>query len=125
MGLCYERLGQTKKAIGAFQQAWNTLLEQRDRDLKRDAESRGKGVEVKEAPRRDDYIGIILRQARAALGIEISNGIGNEEEEASDSGGAPAVAKGPPKASGGCSSSAEGGYGRSSLFDRRELTLAC
>lgn len=119
MGLCYERLGQTKKTIGAFRQAWNTLLELRDRDLQHDAESRGKGVEFKEISRRDDDIGIILGQARAVLEIKNPNDLENEEEGASDGGGEPAVAGGSPsKTSERRSTSAEGDYRRLSLIDR-------
>ena len=122
MGLCYERLGQTKKAIGAFQQAWNTLLEQRDRDLKRDAESKGiVGVDDKEAHR--DVIGVILRQARAAVGIKISDRLGNEEEGARDSKEEPAVTAEPPSNTAeGLSTPAERENRRASPFDRQELT---
>ncbi|CAM9461269.1 unnamed protein product [Laminaria digitata] len=118
MGLCYERLGRTKMALGAFRQAWNALLEQRDRDLKRNADNRGKDVRVMEARR--DNIGIILQQARAALGIKISdNGLGNEEEGASDSEGKPAVTSVPPSnTSEGKSTPAEGENRRPSLVDR-------
>lgn len=126
MGLCYERLGQTKKAIGAFRQAWNTLLEQRDHGFKRDAGNKGKYLGVKKAPRRNDGIGAILRQARAALGIEISDSLGSDEEGESDSGGGPAMTGGPPSnTSEGCSASVEGDDRPASLFDRRGLTLAC
>lgn len=111
-------------ALGAFRQAWNALLEQRDRDLKRNDDNRGKDVRVMEARR--DNIGIILQQARAALGIEISdNGLGNEEEGASDSEGEPAVTSVPPSnTSEGQSTPAEGENRRPSLVDRSELTLA-
>lgn len=120
MGLCYERLGQTKKAIGAFRQAWNTLLEQRDCDFERDAGNKGKDLGVKEAPRRDDDIGAILRQARAALGVEISDGFENEEKGASDSGGEPVMTGGPPSNTSEGRSTSAGGEDRR---HRRDLIL--
>lgn len=35
--MCYDNLGRARMANEAYKQVWNTLLEQRDKDLARDA----------------------------------------------------------------------------------------
>lgn len=117
-------------ATGAFRQAWNTLLKQRDDDLKRGAESRSNSIQANEAFRRDD-VGIILRQARAALGIENSDRLGhdrfgNEEEGKDDCQREPAASEElPSNASKRNSTQAGGKARRSYLCDTRSAELTC
>lgn len=109
MGLCYDSLGQKNIANEAYRQAWKTLLEQRDRKLKRETIGTNKSVMGRETCRED--IGTILRHASEALGVSTSGGLANElgEEGVADGEGGVAPPSGPRGSTSGGSGSSGGG----------------